>query len=693
MLSSNLEITLRNAYQLATDNKHEFVTLEHLLNSLTNDKDAISVLKACGVEIEELKKNLDDFIKNDLSNLTENFTGEPKLTNSFQRVLQRAAIHVQSSGRESVTGANMIVALFSEKESHAVYFLHQQNMTRLDAVQYISHGISKVQEDEDGEEIVEETTDGQQQKKSSKKALDQFCINLNKKSLDGKIDPLIGRKLEVERTIQILCRRQKNNPIFVGDPGVGKTAIAEGLAKRIVEKNVPDIILDAVIYSLDMGALLAGTRYRGDFEERLKEVLKDLQKEKKSVLFIDEIHTVIGAGATSGGSMDASNLLKPSLSNGSLRCIGSTTYKEFNNYFEKDRALVRRFQKIDIKEPSKEETIKILNGLKSYYEDHHQIKYSSDAIISAVELSNKYIGDRKLPDKAIDVLDEAGAAQYLLPKSKRKKTITAKDVEAVISIMARIPAKSVNKNDKENLKNLERDLKNFVFGQNKAIEELSSSIKLARAGLREDGKPIGSYLFSGPTGVGKTEVARQLSKTLGIELLRFDMSEYMERHTVSRLIGAPPGYVGFDQGGLLTDAVDQTPHAVLLLDEIEKAHPDLFNVLLQVMDHGTLTDANGRKVDFRNVILIMTTNAGASDMAKEPIGFGRTRREGEDTEAINRMFTPEFRNRLDAVVPFDSLPTEVVVRVVEKFILELEMQLADRNVIIEISEPAMKWLV
>ena len=566
MLSSNLEITLRNAYQLATDNKHEFVTLEHLLNSLTNDKDAISVLKACGVEIEELKKNLEDFIKNDLSNLKDNFTGEPKLTNSFQRVLQRAAIHVQSSGRESVTGANMIVALFSEKESHAVYFLHQQNMTRLDAVQYISHGISKVQEDEDGEEIVEETTDGQQQKKSSKKALDQFCINLNKKSVEGKIDPLIGRKLEVERTIQILCRRQKNNPIFVGDPGVGKTAIAEGLAKRIVEKDVPDIILDAVIYSLDMGALLAGTRYRGDFEERLKEVLKDLQKEKKSVLFIDEIHTVIGAGATSGGSMDASNLLKPSLSNGSLRCIGSTTYKEFNNYFEKDRALVRRFQKIDIKEPSKEETIKILNGLKSYYEDHHQIKYSSDAIISAVELSNKYIGDRKLPDKAIDVLDEAGAAQYLLPKSKRKKTITAKDVEAVISIMARIPAKSVNKNDKENLKNLERDLKNFVFGQNKAIEELSSSIKLARAGLREDGKPIGSYLFSGPTGVGKTEVARQLSKTLGIKLLRFDMSEYMERHTVSRLIGAPPGYVGFDQGGLLTDGVDQNPHCVLLLD-------------------------------------------------------------------------------------------------------------------------------
>ena len=692
MLSSNLEITLRNAYQLATDNKHEFVTLEHLLNSLTNDKDAISVLKACGVEIEELKKNLEDFIKNDLANLKENFTGEPKLTNSFQRVLQRAAIHVQSSGRESVTGANMIVALFSEKESHAVYFLHQQNMTRLDAVQYISHGISKVQEDEDGEEIVEETTDGQQQKKSSKKALDQFCINLNKKSLDGKIDPLIGRKIEVERTIQILCRRQKNNPIFVGDPGVGKTAIAEGLAKRIVEKDVPDIILDAVIYSLDMGALLAGTRYRGDFEERLKEVLKDLQKEKKSVLFIDEIHTVIGAGATSGGSMDASNLLKPSLSNGSLRCIGSTTYKEFNNYFEKDRALVRRFQKIDIKEPTKEETIKILNGLKSYYEDHHQIKYSSDAIISAVELSNKYIGDRKLPDKAIDVLDEAGAAQYLLPKSKRKKTITSKDVEVVVSIMARIPAKSVNKNDKENLKNLERDLKNFVFGQNRAIEELASSIKLARAGLREDGKPIGSYLFSGPTGVGKTEVARQLSKTLGIKLLRFDMSEYMERHTVSRLIGAPPGYVGFDQGGLLTDGVDQNPHCVLLLDEIEKAHFDLFNILLQVMDYGKLTDHNGKSVDFRNVILIMTSNAGATDLSKKRIGFNSARSKNDNNDAINKIFSPEFRNRIDSIIHFNHLNKKIVLSIVDKFIIQVEAQLEDKGVSLSIDNKAKEYL-
>jgi len=692
MLSSNLEKTLRNAYQLATESNHEFVTLEHLLKSLTDDKDAVSVLKACGVEIDDLKNNLENFIKNDLSNLTENFSGEPKLTNSFQRVLQRAAIHVQSSGRESVTGANMIVALFSEKESHAVYFLHQQNMTRLDAVQYISHGISKVQEDQDGEKIVEETTDGQQQKKSSKKALDQFCINLNKKSLEGKIDPLIGRKLEVERTIQILCRRQKNNPIFVGDPGVGKTAIAEGLAKRIVEKDVPDIILDAVIYSLDMGALLAGTRYRGDFEERLKEVLKDLQKEEKSVLFIDEIHTVIGAGATSGGSMDASNLLKPSLSNGSLRCIGSTTYKEFNNYFEKDRALVRRFQKIDIKEPTKEETIKILNGLKSYYEVHHQIKYSSDAIISAVELSNKYIGDRKLPDKAIDVLDEAGAAQYLLPKSKRKKTISIKDVEAVVAIMARIPPKSVNKNDKDNLKNLERDLKNFVFGQDRAIEELSSSIKLSRAGLREDGKPIGSYLFSGPTGVGKTEIARQLSKTLGIKLLRFDMSEYMERHTVSRLIGAPPGYVGFDQGGLLTDGVDQNPHCVLLLDEIEKAHFDLFNILLQIMDYGKLTDHNGKSVDFRNVIMIMTSNAGAIDLSTKRIGFNSARSENDNNDAINKIFSPEFRNRIDSIIHFNYLNKEIVLSIVDKFIIQVEAQLEDKGVSLSIDKKAKEYL-
>ncbi len=692
MLSSNLEKTLRDAYQLATNNKHEYVTLEHLLFCLTDDKDALSVLKACGVDINILKNDVDKFIAKDLISLKDNFTGEPKLTNGFQRVLQRAAIHVQSSGRENVTGANMIVALFSEKESHAVYFLNQQNMNRLDAVQYISHGISKVNENIENEDGFEESLNPNSARRPNKRAVDQFCINLNLKSKEGKIDKLIGRQQEIERTIQILCRRQKNNPLFVGDPGVGKTAIAEGLAKRITEKNVPEIIQDAVIYSLDMGSLLAGTRYRGDFEERLKEVLKDLEKEKKAILFIDEIHTVIGAGATSGGSMDASNLLKPSLSNGTLRCIGSTTYKEFKNYFEKDRALVRRFQKIDIKEPTKEESIKILNGLKSYYEKHHNIKYSSDAIITAVELSNKYIGDRKLPDKAIDVIDEAGASQYLLPNSKRKKTITSKDIESIVALIARIPTKSVNKNDKESLKNLERDLKNFVFGQNKAIEEISSSIKLSRAGLREESKPIGSYLFSGPTGVGKTEVARQLSKTLGIKLLRFDMSEYMERHTVSRLIGAPPGYVGFDQGGLLTDGVDQNPHSVLLLDEIEKAHFDLFNILLQVMDYGKLTDHNGKTVDFRNVIIIMTTNAGAMDVSKKKIGFNSKRSSNDNEDAIDKIFSPEFRNRIDSIIHFNHLNKEIVLSIVDKFIIEVEAQLEDKGVSLSIDNNAKEYL-
>ena len=692
MLSSNLEKTLREAYQLAKHRKHEYVTLEHLLFALIDDKDAVSVLKACGIDIGLLKKKLEIFISNDLYNLKDNFSGEPKLTNSFQRVIQRAAIHVQSSGRESVTGANMIVAMFSEKESNAIYFLHQQNMTRLDAVQYISHGISKIEEGIEAEEISEEGFNDSGQKKHAKSSLEQFCVNLNKKSQEGKIDKLIGRKSEIERTIQILCRRQKNNPLFVGDAGVGKTAIAEGLAKRIVEKDVPEIIQDATIYSLDMGALLAGTRYRGDFEERLKEVLKDLKKEKKAILFIDEIHTVIGAGATSGGSMDAGNILKPSLSNGNLRCIGSTTYKEFKNYFEKDRALVRRFQKIDIKEPSKDEAIKILNGLKNYYEDHHNIKYSSEAIITAVDLSNKHIGDRKLPDKAIDVLDEAGASQYLVPASKRKKVITAKDIESVVALIAKIPTKSVNKSDKENLKNLERDLKNFVFGQEKAIEELSSSVKLARAGLREDGKPIGSYLFSGPTGVGKTEVARQLSKTLGVKLLRFDMSEYMERHTVSRLIGAPPGYVGFDQGGLLTDGIDQNPHCVLLLDEIEKAHFDLFNILLQVMDYGKLTDHNGKAVDFRNVILIMTTNAGAIDISKKKIGFNAVRSNDDNSEAINKMFSPEFRNRIDSIIHFNSLNKDTVLSIVDKFIIEIEAQLEDKGVSLSINSEAKECL-
>ena len=692
MLSQNLEKTLREAYQLATTYKHEYVTLEHLLFSLLEDQDAISVLKACAVDISSLKESVEKFIINDLENLKENFTGEPKLTNGFQRVLQRAAIHVQSSGRESVTGANMIVALFSEKESHAVYFLHQQNMSRLDAVQYISHGISKSNESFENEEFVDSETNDNNEQQKPKSALGQFCINLNEKSKDGKIDKLIGRSKELDRTIQILCRRQKNNPLFVGDPGVGKTAIAEGLAKRITEKKVPKIMEDAIIYSLDMGALLAGTRYRGDFEERLKAVLKELQKKDKAVLFIDEIHTVIGAGATSGGSMDASNLLKPSLGNGTLKCIGSTTYKEFKNYFEKDRALVRRFQKIDVKEPSKDETIKILEGLKTYYEEHHNIKYSPEAIISAVELSNKYIGDRKLPDKAIDVIDEAGASQYLLPEEKRKKIILSKDIEAVVALMARIPTKSVNQSDKNSLKNLERDLKNFVFGQDKAIEELSSSIKLARAGLREDGKPIGSYLFSGPTGVGKTEVAKQLSNTLGIKLLRFDMSEYMERHTVSRLIGAPPGYVGFDQGGLLTDGVDQNPHCVLLLDEIEKAHFDLFNILLQVMDYGKLTDHNGKTIDFRNVILIMTTNAGAIDVSKNKIGFNAKRSNDDSSDAINRIFSPEFRNRIDSIIHFNHLSKNIVLSIVDKFIIEIEAQLEDKGVSLSINKEAKELL-
>jgi len=691
MLSSNLEKTLRDSYNLVSAYKHEYVTLEHLLYALTDDKDALSVLKACGVDILKLKHQLERFINEDLSNLKDNFNGEPKLTSGFQRVLQRAAIHVQSSGREEVTGANMLVALFSEKESHAVYFLHQQEMSRLDAIQYISHGIAKV-DDNDYSEGVEDLKEDERGSFKRKRALDQFCINLNSKAKKGKIDKLIGRKKEIERTIQILCRRQKNNPLFVGDAGVGKTAIAEGLAKRIIENDVPEIMKGAVIYSLDMGALLAGTRYRGDFEERLKTVLQELEKQQKTILFIDEIHTVIGAGATSGGTMDASNILKPSLGNGSLRCIGSTTYKEFRNYFEKDRALVRRFQKIDIKEPTKDETIKILSGLKPYYEKYHKIKYANEAIIAAVELSHKYISERKLPDKAIDVIDEVGASQNLLPLSKRKKIITTKDVEEVVATMARIPSKSVTKNDKESLKNLERDLKNFVFGQDLAIEELSSSIKLARAGLREDGKPIGSYLFSGPTGVGKTEVAKQLSKTLGVKLLRFDMSEYMERHTVSRLIGAPPGYVGFDQGGLLTDGIDQHPHCVLLLDEIEKAHYDLFNILLQIMDYAKLTDHNGKTVDFRNVVLIMTTNAGAMDISKKAIGFNSKRSSTDNQEAINKIFSPEFRNRIDSTIHFNHLNKNIVLLIVDKFIIEVESQLDEKGVILSIDKSAKEYL-
>jgi ATP-dependent Clp protease ATP-binding subunit ClpA len=695
MLSRNLEKTLHRALAYANERRHEYATLEHLLLALTEDQDALAVLRACSVDLEKLRRELINYVDHELTNLVSSHADDAKPTASFQRVLQRAAIHVQSSGREEVTGANVLVAMFAERESHAVYFLQEQDMTRFDAVNYISHGIAKAPGRNETRRVQgseeEERTEKQQQKRGHD-ALDAYCVNLNKKARSGKIDPLIGREQEVERTIQILCRRSKNNPLYVGDPGVGKTAIAEGLARRIVQREVPEVLLNSTIYALDMGALLAGTRYRGDFEERLKAVLGELEAMSGAILFIDEIHTVIGAGATSGGAMDASNLLKPALASGNIRCIGSTTYKEYRNYFEKDRALVRRFQKIDVNEPTVEDSVKILRGLKPYYERHHKVRYTVEALRAAVELSHRYIGDRKLPDKAIDVIDEVGAAQMLVPENRRRKTITVREVEAVVATMARIPPKSVSRDDREILKNLDRDLKTMVFGQDKAIEALTAAIKLARAGLREAEKPIGSYLFSGPTGVGKTEVARQLARTLGIEITRFDMSEYMERHTVSRLIGAPPGYVGFDQGGLLTDAVDQHPHQVLLLDEIEKAHPDLFNILLQIMDYGKLTDHNGKSVDFRNVILIMTTNAGASDMAKPAIGFGSDVRTGDDEEAITRLFTPEFRNRLDAIISFSALAPETISRVVDKFILQLEEQLADRNVTIELDDDARKWL-
>ncbi|NQV98867.1 MAG: ATP-dependent Clp protease ATP-binding subunit ClpA [Rhodospirillales bacterium] len=694
MLSRNLEQTLRRALMMATDMSHEFATLEHLLMSLTEDQDSMAVMRACGVDIDKLTEELKGFLESELGELVNEDMEEPKPTAGFQRVIQRAVIHVQSSGREEVTGANVLVALFSERESHAVYFLQLQDMTRLDAVNYISHGIAKVPGNSETRTVHGADDDTQEDEivRKGTEALEAYCVDLNKKAKEGSIDPLIGRQAEVDRTIQILCRRSKNNPLYVGDPGVGKTAIAEGLAKRIAEGDVPDVLLNATIYALDMGALLAGTRYRGDFEERLKNVMNELEAADHAILFIDEIHTVIGAGATSGGSLDASNILKPALQKGGLRCMGSTTYKEYRGYFEKDRALVRRFQKIDVYEPSIEDTIKILKGLKPYYEEHHNVRYTSESLRSAVELSARYINDRKLPDKAIDVIDEVGAARMLFPEHKRKKTVTVKDVEEIVAKIARIPPKSVSKDDRETLKTLERDLKTVVFGQDFAIESLASAIKLSRAGLRDPEKPIGSYLFSGPTGVGKTEVAKQLAHVLGVELVRFDMSEYMERHSVSRLIGAPPGYVGFDQGGLLTDAVDQHPHCVLLLDEIEKAHPDLFNILLQVMDHGKLTDNNGKSVDFRNVAIIMTTNAGASELAKASIGFEREERFGDDVEAIEKMFTPEFRNRLDAIVPFAYLPPEVVTRVVDKFVMELEVQLDDRDVVIELTDGAREWL-
>jgi ATP-dependent Clp protease ATP-binding subunit ClpA len=694
--SQSLETALHRALEYANERHHEYATLEHLLLSLLDDRDAAAVMKACSVDLDELRTRITEYLDNELSALFVKGSTEAQPTTGFQRVIHRAVVHVQSSGREEVTGANVLVAIFAERETHAAFFLQEQEMTRFDAVQYISHGIAKrpgMSEPRHVRGVDEEGgSDKPDEKKQPQDALNTYCINLNKKAKNGRIDPLIGREPEVLRTIQVLCRRQKNNPLFVGDPGVGKTAIAEGLARKIVLGDVPEVLRDSTIFALDMGTLLAGTRYRGDFEERLKAVMKEIENYPGAILFIDEIHTVIGAGATSGGAMDASNLLKPALQSGTVRCIGSTTYKEYRQHFEKDRALVRRFQKIDIKEPTVEDSIEILKGLKPYFEEYHKLKYTNDAVKAAVELSAKYIHDRKLPDKAIDVIDETGASQMLVPEPKRKKKITVKEVEATVATMARIPPKTVTKSDAEVLANINKDLKRLVFGQDKAIEALASSIKLSRAGLREPEKPIGCYLFSGPTGVGKTEVAKQLAALMGVELLRFDMSEYMEKHTVSRLIGAPPGYVGFDQGGLLTDGVDQHPHCVLLLDEIEKAHPDLFNILLQVMDHGKLTDHNGKSVDFRNVVLIMTTNAGASDLAKAPMGFSRVKREGDDTEAINRMFTPEFRNRLDAVITFAGLPPEIIMKVVEKFVFQLEAQLADRGVTIELSEEATKWL-
>ncbi len=696
-LSTSLEESLHRALEYANERTHEYATLEHLLLSLIDDRDASTVMRACNVDLDVLRAKLIEYLDHELDNLILEDGSEAQPTAGFQRVIHRAVVHVQSSGREEVTGANVLVAIFNERESHAAYFLQEQNMSRFDAVNFISHGIAKRPGMSDprparGVEDDAATMDQGDEKKRSGDALDVYCVNLNEKASEGRIDPLIGREREVNRTIQVLCRRQKNNPLFVGDPGVGKTAIAEGLARKIVNGEVPEVLANATIFQLDMGALLAGTRYRGDFEERLKAVMREIEAYPGAIMFIDEIHTVIGAGATSGGAMDASNLLKPALQSGVLRCMGSTTYKEYRQHFEKDRALVRRFQKIDVSEPSVADAVEILKGLKPYYEDFHGLKYSNQAMKAAVELSAKYIHDRKLPDKAIDVIDETGASQMLVPENKRRKTIGVKEIEATIATMARIPPKTVTKSDAELLKNLSEDLKRVVFGQDQAIEALSSAIKLARAGLREPEKPIGCYLFSGPTGVGKTEVARQLASLMGVELLRFDMSEYMERHTVSRLIGAPPGYVGYDQGGLLTDAIDQHPHSVLLLDEIEKAHPEIFNILLQVMDNGQLTDTNGKKIDFRNVVIIMTTNAGAADAAKFAIGFSGGKKDDERDEAIKRMFTPEFRNRLDATVQFAPLGAGDIDRIVEKFVLQLEVQLADRNVTFEVSQAATRWL-
>jgi ATP-dependent Clp protease ATP-binding subunit ClpA len=689
--SSILEETIHRALTLATDRKHELATLEHLLLALLEDKDAIAVITACDVDIEPLRTDVKNYLDEDLSSLRIEDFEEARPTAGFHRVIQRAVIHVQSSGREEVTGANALVALFAERESHAVYFLQERDMTRYDVVNYISHGISK-----SGDSVPKKSTGGtediEENETKQKDPLQEYTVNLNQKASDGDIDPLIGRDDEVERCIMVLSRRRKNNPLLVGDPGVGKTAIAEGIARRIVNNKVPDILKNATIYSLDMGALLAGTRYRGDFEERLKLIMKKLQEVDDAVLFIDEIHTIIGAGATSGGAMDASNLLKPALQSGKLRCMGSTTYKEYRQHFEKDRALSRRFLKIDVSEPSSDDAVKILMGLKSYFEKFHNIKYTNAAIKASVDLSVRHITDRKLPDKAIDIIDEAGARTKLVEEKIRKKKIDTKEIETVVAKIARIPPKSISRDDEKALKSLPIDLKRVVFGQDKAIEQVCSAVKLARAGLREPNKPIGSYLFAGPTGVGKTEVAKQLAMTQGLELLRFDMSEYMERHTVSRLIGAPPGYVGYDQGGLLTDAVNQNPHSVLLLDEIEKAHPDIYNILLQVMDNGFLTDSNGRKVDFRNVIIIMTTNAGAADASKAEIGFGRGFKSDEQDIAVKRRFSPEFRNRLDAIISFGALTPSDIAKVVDKFIIQLEAQLADRKIEFEVTKAANLWL-
>lgn len=692
MLNKDLELTLSMAFQEARDKRHEFMTVEHLLLALLNNASAIEVLEACGVDIDKLRANLNAFVDSTTPLIpSDDVERETQPTLGFQRVLQRAVFHVQSSGKTEVTGANVLVAIFSEQESQAVYALSQQSIERIDVINFISHGISKVTDDNHPPED-EAPVEAESEESTQKSPLRQFTINLNEQAASGRIDPLVGRSGEVERVIQILSRRRKNNPLLVGEAGVGKTAIAEGLAKKIVEGDVPEVIRSSVVYSLDMGALLAGTKYRGDFEKRLKGLLAELVKEPHGVLFIDEIHTIIGAGAASGGAMDASNLLKPLLSSGELRCIGSTTFQEFRGIFEKDRALARRFQKVDVNEPTVDETYQILKGLKARYEEHHQLSYTNKALKAASELADRYINDKHMPDKAIDVMDEAGAYQQLMPDSKRKKRIDVSEIEKIVAKIARIPPKSVSASDKDALQSLEKNLKMVVFGQDKAIETLSSAIKLSRAGLKEPKKPIGSFLFSGPTGVGKTEVTSQLASILGIELVRFDMSEYMERHTVSRLIGAPPGYVGFDQGGLLTDAVTKTPHCVLLLDEIEKAHPEVYNLLLQVMDNGTLTDNNGRQADFRNVILVMTTNAGAEEQSRRSIGFSEQDHSTDGMEAIRKSFSPEFRNRLDGVIQFESLSTDVIRGVVDKFLTQLQAQLDDKRVMLDVDDLAIDWL-